>query len=141
MRFSKRVTLRRRHSYNTLSNKVAVVKTPGARLTVHYLKKRASVPKCGICKHNLHGIPAMTVSENRAAHACERTVARAYGGSLCHHCVRDKIMRAFLVEEQKQAQKAVSKKLTKVVKAKTTKKTTKKTAKKSAKTTKKSTKH
>ncbi len=52
-----------------------------------------------------------------------------------------RIMRAFLVEEQKQAQKAVSKKLTKVVKAKTTKKTTKKTAKKSAKTTKKSTKH
>ncbi|KAF8819362.1 ribosomal protein RPL34 [Cardiosporidium cionae] len=31
----------------------------------------------------------------------ERTVARAYGGSRCHHCVRERIIRAFLIEEQR----------------------------------------
>lgn len=31
----------------------------------------------------------------------DRTVHRAYGGSRCHACVRERIMRAFLVEEQK----------------------------------------
>ena len=31
----------------------------------------------------------------------KKTVARAYGGSRCAHCVRDRIVRAFLIEEQK----------------------------------------
>jgi large subunit ribosomal protein L34e len=28
-------------------------------------------------------------------------VKRAYGGVLCHKCVKEKIVRAFLIEEQK----------------------------------------
>merc|ERR1712116_69581 len=31
----------------------------------------------------------------------EKKVYRAYGGNLCHICVREKIVRAFLIEEQK----------------------------------------
>ena len=31
----------------------------------------------------------------------ERTVSRAYGGSRCAECVRNRIVRAFLIEEQK----------------------------------------
>lgn len=31
----------------------------------------------------------------------ERTVSRAYGGSRCATCVRNRIVRAFLIEEQK----------------------------------------
>ena len=31
----------------------------------------------------------------------ERTVSRAYGGSRCHACVKARIVRAFLIEEQK----------------------------------------
>ena len=31
----------------------------------------------------------------------ERTVNRAYGGSRCAHCTRDRILRAFIIEEQK----------------------------------------
>jgi len=30
-----------------------------------------------------------------------KTVQRAYGGSRCANCVRDRIVRAFLIEEQK----------------------------------------
>ena len=34
-------------------------------------------------------------------HKRERTVSRAYGGSRCAKCVRERVVRAFLIEEQK----------------------------------------
>ena len=34
-------------------------------------------------------------------HKRERTVSRAYGGSRCAKCVRQRVVRAFLIEEQK----------------------------------------
>ncbi|KAK8791882.1 hypothetical protein WA158_005259 [Blastocystis sp. Blastoise] len=146
MRFSKRVTLRRRHSYSTKSNRTVVVKTPGSRLTVHYLHKVPKAPVCGSCHRLLHGLPAMRNVESKNASRCHKTISRVYGGHLCAHCVRERIVRAFLIEEQKQAQKVVAKKV--VVKAaepvekkaakKSSKKTEKKTTdKKSKKTTKK----
>jgi large subunit ribosomal protein L34e len=55
-KMSQRVTFRRRLSYNTTSNKKRIVKTPGARLVVQYLKKRASAPKCGDCGIPLPGV-------------------------------------------------------------------------------------
>ena len=39
--------------------------------------------------------------EMRRTKKRERTVSRAYGGSRCHLCVKGRIMRAFLIEEQK----------------------------------------
>lgn len=42
-----------------------------------------------------------------------RTVARAYGGSRCAHCVRQRIVRAFLIEEQKIVKKVLLEKLKK----------------------------
>ena len=37
----------------------------------------------------------------------EKTVNRAYGGCLAHDVVRDRIVRAFLVEEQKIVKKVL----------------------------------
>ena len=61
-----RVTYRRRHSYNTASNSVSVVKTPGlcfllvcligGRLTVHYNEKSVNPAKCSCCKRILPGV-------------------------------------------------------------------------------------
>ena len=79
--------------------------------------------------------------------ACQRSVTRAYGGNLCHKCLRDRyamfahtflfcsILRAFLIEEQKIVKKVASQKALqkKEDKKKTTKKTTKKSAKKTGK--------
>lgn len=42
--------------------------------------------------------------------ASDKTVSRAYGGSRCHKCVRDRIVRAFLVEEQKVVKKVLAEK-------------------------------
>jgi len=35
------------------------------------------------------------------AQSKDKTVSRAYGGSRCHQCVRNRIVRAFLIEEGK----------------------------------------
>jgi large subunit ribosomal protein L34e len=96
-----RVTYRRRHSYNTVSNKFKFVKTPGGKLNVQYIKKRGSVPKCGDCDLKIQGIKKQRGLTLKWAKQRERHVSRAYGGSQCHICVRERIMRAFLVEEQK----------------------------------------
>lgn len=38
---------------------------------------------------------------------CKKNVTRAYGGSRCANCVRNRIVRAFLVEEQKIVKKVI----------------------------------
>lgn len=53
---AQRVTLRKRQSYNTVSNRRRVIKTPGGKLVYHHLKKPASSPKCGDCGIGLPGV-------------------------------------------------------------------------------------
>lgn len=96
-----RLTYRRRHAYNTRSNRVRKVRTPGGKLVFHYLRKKANVVKCGDCHTELQGIPAVRPKEYRLLHKNQRTVSRAYGGTRCATCVRNRIVRAFLIEEQK----------------------------------------
>jgi len=96
-----RVTYRRRHSYNTKSNRIKIVKTPGGKLVAQYIKKRAHGPACGDCGTRLPGIPALPAHEYKRLPKYKRTVARAYGGSKCSSCVRERITRAFLIEEHK----------------------------------------
>lgn len=112
-----RLTYRRRLSYNTRSNKVRVSKTTGSvflilggKLVYLYVKKRAGKPKCGDCGLALQGVPALRPREYSQISKRRKTVQRAYGGSRCSPCVRDRIVRAFLSEEQKIAKKYVSQK-------------------------------
>lgn len=77
------------------------VRTPGGRLVYQYVKKRRNVPKCGQCKEKLHGIRPTRPSERSRISKRQKTVRRTYGGVLCHLCVRERIVRAFLIEEQK----------------------------------------
>ena len=97
---AQRLTLRRRLSYNTNSNKKRIVKTPGGRLTYQYIKKGPSFPKCGDCKIKLNGVvPARPREWSRMSRRL-KTVNRTYGGSQCPRCVRERVVRAFLIEEQ-----------------------------------------
>ena len=59
------------------------------------------MPKCGDCGGVIAGIPALRPKEYRLLSRRKRSVSRAYGGSRCAGCVRTRIVRAFLVEEQK----------------------------------------
>eukprot|EP01099_Mayorella_cantabrigiensis_P000611 TRINITY_DN1268_c0_g1_i1.p1 TRINITY_DN1268_c0_g1~~TRINITY_DN1268_c0_g1_i1.p1 ORF type:complete len:117 (-),score=13.34 TRINITY_DN1268_c0_g1_i1:69-419(-) len=102
-----RVTYRRRHAYNTASNKTKIVKTPGGRLVVQYRKKLAKGPSCPDCKISLPGIPHLRPKEYSRLSKREKTINRAYGGNRCGNCVRERIVRAFLVEEQKIVKKVL----------------------------------
>jgi large subunit ribosomal protein L34e len=98
---AQRLVLRRRLSYNTNSNRRKIVKTPGGKLVYHYKKKLGSVPKCGDCKVKLRGITPSRPLERTRMSKRLKTVSRTYGGACCHRCVRERIVRAFLIEEQK----------------------------------------
>ena len=53
----------------------------------------------------------------------QRTVSRPYGGSKCHKCVKERIVRAFLIEEAKLMKRLTKEKETKSEKKKDKKKT------------------
>ncbi|XP_020575466.1 60S ribosomal protein L34 [Phalaenopsis equestris] len=110
-----RLTYRKRHSYATKSNQTRVVKTPGGKLVYQYTKKRASGPKCPVTGKRIIGIPRLRPAEYKRSRLQRnrRTVHRAYGGVLSGGAVRERIIRAFLVEEQK-----IVKKVLKIQKAK-----------------------
>ena len=76
----------------------------GRRITIQYTRKKAKGPQdkgCGGCPGALAGIPQLRPSQFRRLTHKQRTVSRPYGGTKCHKCVRDKIVRAFLIEEVK----------------------------------------
>ncbi|KAJ3010303.1 UNVERIFIED_CONTAM: 60S ribosomal protein L34 [Siphonaria sp. JEL0065] len=104
---AQRVTYRRRLSYNTKSNKHRMVKTPGGKLVYQLVKKRVSAPKCGDCGEALAGIPALRPVDFARVSKRQKTVSRAYGGSRCGSCVRNRIVRSFLIEEQKIVKKVL----------------------------------
>lgn len=128
-----RLTYRRRLSYNTASNKRRIVKTPGNKLTYLYQKKKGVIPSCGDCKRKLRGITCCRPKELARLSLRHKHVTRAYGGARCGSCVRERIIRAFLIEEEKLVAKML-KAQQQAAKAGKTKKKEKKTQKsKSAK--------
>ena len=97
-----------RHSYNSRSHKFRAVRTPGGVLKSQRLYKTSKGPKCSDCKIALPGIKHLKSSDYRRTSKRERTVTRCYGGSTCHKCVRQRIVRAFLLEEQKAVKKVLA---------------------------------
>ncbi|KAJ3043329.1 60S ribosomal protein L34 [Rhizophlyctis rosea] len=102
-----RVTYRRRLSYNTKSNKTRVIKTPGGKLRLLHIRKKAGAPKCGDCGSVLAGVPSLRPTQYARISRRQKSVTRPYGGSRCGTCVRSRIIRAFLIEEQKIVKKVL----------------------------------
>ena len=102
-RMVQRLTYCRRLSYNTASNKTRLFRTPGKRIVYLYTKKvgKASKSACGVCPGRLRGVRAVRPKVLMRLSKTKKHVSRAYGGSMCAKCVRDRIKRAFLIEEQK----------------------------------------
>ncbi|KAM3139235.1 hypothetical protein pb186bvf_008645 [Paramecium bursaria] len=98
-----RVTYRRRHSFNTTSNKVRKVKTPGGRIVVQYPNKRTSATACtdSYKRVLLNGLKRVRPQQLRKLTRSNRTVSRAYGGVLSSGALKERIIRAYLVEEAK----------------------------------------
>lgn len=105
-----RITYRRRLSYNTGSNKIRKVKTPGSRVVVQYVQKRAHGPRaphdsCD-CGKRINGIAQLRPYTYKKLSKRQKTVSRPYGGVLCAGCVKSRIIRAFLLEEIKSIKQA-----------------------------------
>lgn len=96
-----RLAFRRHVSWNTRSNKNRRLRTPGGKLTYQVLKKKARQPRCGDTKRKLIGVPRLRPVEYSRLPKRARTVARAYGGTKTSRAVRNRIVRAFLIEEQR----------------------------------------
>eukprot|EP00761_Pharyngomonas_kirbyi_P011138 gb/GECH01011163.1/.p1 GENE.gb/GECH01011163.1/~~gb/GECH01011163.1/.p1 ORF type:complete len:117 (+),score=20.44 gb/GECH01011163.1/:1-351(+) len=107
-----RVHYRRKNSYNTKSNRTRLVRTPGGRLAVQYVKKTSNglrgPRKLG--HKRIHGVRRLAPRELKKLPKHKRTVSRAYGGTLTHDLVRERIIRAFLIEEQKIVKQVMKKK-------------------------------
>ena len=52
-------------------------------------------------------VPALRPREYAKISKPKKTVQRAYGGSRCSNCVKDRVVRAFLIEEQKIVKKVL----------------------------------
>lgn len=97
-----RVHYRRRCQYNTENNQVKFVRTPGGKLVFQHKKKLGHYVKCKDTGVKLHGIKRSRMSERRnKIPKHKKTVSRPYGGNLSGNALKERIMRAFLVEEQK----------------------------------------
>merc|ERR1711957_454048 len=106
-----RLTYRRHVRYNTKSNKQRQLRTPGGKLAFQLLKKTAKGPHCGDCGSALIGLPRLRPVEYSRLVKREKRVSRAYGGSRCASCVRTRVLRAFLLEEQKCVKQVLAEKM------------------------------
>ncbi|CCJ30153.1 unnamed protein product [Pneumocystis jirovecii] len=101
-----RLTYRRRLSYNSLFQsytlscssltpaQVRVLKTPGNELRYFYKGKVGKSPRCGDCHKKLQGIPACRPHQYSRMSKTKKRVSRAYGGSRCASCVKDRYVAA-----------------------------------------------
>ncbi|KPA78629.1 putative 60S ribosomal protein L34 [Leptomonas pyrrhocoris] len=104
-----RVQYRRRMHYATRGNRMKMVRTPGNKLVMQKRTKRSQgVHTPWVLGHKrLGGTKALRHIDARLASRHEKSVSRAYGGVLSHAQVRDRVVRAFLVEEQRIVKQAL----------------------------------
>lgn len=102
-----RVNYVRRMHYATRSNGVRMIRTPGNRLKFQKTGKRSQGPHTPwVLGHKrIAGTKALNHFDNRTSSTHAKSTSRAYGGVLSADQVRDRIIRAFLVEEQRIARR------------------------------------
>ncbi|CAL5325066.1 unnamed protein product [Camellia sinensis] len=102
-----RLTYRKRHSYATKSNQNRAVKTPG--WCIRAQRREPADPSVLLLESESKGLPHLRPAEYERSRLSRnrRTVNRAYGGVLSGGAVRERIIRAFLVEEQKIVKKVL----------------------------------
>lgn len=66
------------------------VRTPGGKLTIHYLPKIASKPKCGDTGRPLFGLSVVRPKKLMRIPKGKKTVSRCYGGVLSGYAVRNR---------------------------------------------------
>jgi len=83
---------------------------PGGGLGISYVKKTTKGAQTPAGDNGrIHGVPRQASSHYRRKTLAKnkKSVSRAYGGVLSAGAVRERVMRAFLVEEQKIVKKVL----------------------------------
>jgi large subunit ribosomal protein L34e len=93
--------------YATRGNLVRKIRTPGNRLKFQQVKKRSQGTHTPwVLGHKrIAGTKAVRGLKARTTSRHTKSVSRAYGGVLSADQVRDRVIRAFLVEEQRIARR------------------------------------
>eukprot|EP01084_Bolivina_argentea_P256553 431988_1 len=104
-----RVSYRRRTHYATRSNRFKLVRTPGNRLVAQKREKRHRGPctPWALGHKRIAGTKALNHFDRRRASKYAKTVSRPYGGVLNGEQVKDRVLRAFLIEEQRIVRKVL----------------------------------
>ena len=105
---SNRVHYLRQHTYTTRSNKIRKIRTPGGRLTVQYMKKTSKGVRTAFnSKARLSGLKVYYNQDYSRTTNNSRRISRAYGGVITPEQLKEKILRAFLIEEVKVVKRIV----------------------------------
>lgn len=67
-------------------------RTPGGKVTMHYVARKPSRPTCGGCGLNLHGTPCLTKAQAKATSKSSKRPERPHGGVLCSKCSRQTVL-------------------------------------------------
>merc|ERR1712062_177751 len=105
-----RVNYTRNKSWNTRSNKIRQVRTPGGRLAAQYVTKKAKGPGNGMRTSSLRlgGLSRMRPTDYKRTAKHTRRICRAYGGVYSHIELKNRIIRTFLTEEVKNVKKTMA---------------------------------
>ncbi|MBI4140370.1 50S ribosomal protein L34e [Candidatus Woesearchaeota archaeon] len=68
------------------------VKTPGARVTVHYRRRKPNFAECGNCGVRLKAVPRALPFELKNMPKSAKRPERPFGGVLCSACMRAEIV-------------------------------------------------
>jgi len=64
-------------------------KTPGGRIAIHYLQRKAGLPKCSKCGSIIRGRTRIAASHEGFLPKSDKRVGRIFGGYLCNKCTKE----------------------------------------------------
>jgi large subunit ribosomal protein L34e len=99
--FNTRIQLRHHCPFTGKKKSFRISRTPGRKLSILYNKKRLNHIKCTDTKKNLNGIQRHSSSKFMSISKNKKKISRIYGGCLSGNSLRERIIKAFLIEEQK----------------------------------------
>ena len=96
-----RVQLRRHCPFSGKKNSFRIIRTPGKRISILYNKKKKNFMKCADSKKKINGIQSHSSSKFMSMRKNQKKISRAYGGCLSGNSLEQRIIKSFLIEEQK----------------------------------------
>ena len=109
--FDSRVQLRRHCPFSGKKKSFRLIKTPGKKISILYNKKKKNYVKCSDTKKKINGIQKHSSSKFMSMSKNQKKISRIYGGCLSGNSLKERIIKSFLLEEQKIVKRVLKNKL------------------------------